>query len=112
MAGLDFEEMRCMQQELHRKYHEKFGEGWKELSPDIGRDKLLWMFVEAGEVADIIKKQGDVEIMENSEVRCHFTEEMCDVMMYFNDVLICYGITPEEMARVYREKHERNLQRW
>ena len=57
MAGLDLEEMRRMQQELHRKYHEKFGEGWKELSPDIGREKLLWMFVEAGEVADIMKNR-------------------------------------------------------
>lgn len=112
MTGLDFEEMQRMQQKLHRKYHEKFGEGWKELSPDTGRDKLLWMFVEAGEVADIMKKQGNGKIMENSEVRNHFTEELCDVLMYFNDVLICYGISPEEIARAYREKHERNLQRW
>lgn len=112
MAGLDFEEMQRMQQELHHKYHEKFGEGWKELSSEIGRDKLLWMFVEAGEAADIMKKQGDAGIMEDAGVRDHFLEEMCDVLMYFNDVLICYGFTPEDVARVYREKHKRNLQRW
>ena len=33
-------------------------------------------------------------------------------MMYFNDVLLCYGITPEELEKVYREKHERNMERW
>ena len=78
----------------------------------IGRDKLLWMMIEAGEVADIIKKKGDDAILNDPETRHHFTEEVCDVLMYLNDVLLCYGITPNEVENVYLEKHKRNMSRW
>ena len=62
--------------------------------------------------ADIIKKQGDTPILEDPETRQHFIEEMCDVLMYFNDVLLCYSVTPEELETVYRNKHKRNMERW
>jgi hypothetical protein len=32
-----------------------------------------------GEVADIIKKDGDKKIIDDEEVRNHFIEEVCDV---------------------------------
>ena len=103
-----FQEMQQNTRELHEKYKDK----WRPLSPNIARDKLLWLMVELGEAADIIKKDGDREIMGNPAVREHFVEELCDVMMYFNDVMVCYGISPEELAEVYRKKHERNMSRW
>ena len=53
MASLNLEDMQQIQKELQAKYLEK----WGGLSPKIGRDKLLWMMIEAGEVADIIKKK-------------------------------------------------------
>lgn len=68
--------------------------------------------IEAGEVADIIKKKGDAKIMEDDEVRNHFIEEMCDVMMYFNDVMLCYDIKPKELIDIYRKKHNTNMKRW
>lgn len=72
---------------------------------------LLWMMDEAGEAEDVIKKQGSERIMEEPEVRRHFVEEMCDVMMYFNDLMICFGISPDELAEQYRAKHRRNMMR-
>ena len=72
----------------------------------------MWMMIEAGEAADIIKKLGDQAILENPETRRHFIEEMCDVMMYFNDTLLCYAITPEEVEEAYKEKHKKNMSRW
>ena len=108
MSKLDFETMYAMQEELHEKYKDK----WRPLSPAIARDKLLWMMAEMGEVADIIKKQGDERIMSDSAVREHFIEEMCDTLMYFNDVLRCYSIKPEELESVYLAKHKHNLERW
>ena len=54
MASLNLEDMQQIQKELQAKYLGK----WGGLSPKIGRDKLLWMMIEAGEVADIIKKKG------------------------------------------------------
>ena len=108
MRSLTFEAMHEMQRELHERYKDK----WRPLSPDIARDKLLWMMIEAGEMADIIKKQGDARIMESGEVRDHFIEEMCDTLMYFNDVMRCYSITPEELERIYLAKHKRNMERW
>ena len=97
---------------IQRELQEKYKNIWRPLSPGLGREQLLWMMIEAGEVADVIKKQGDAAIMEDTGTRRHFIEEMCDVMMYFNDVLLCYDITPEELVRIYREKHERNMKRW
>lgn len=108
MATFGFEDMQEIQRELQEKYKGK----WKALCPEVGREKLLWMMIEAGEVADIIKKRGDANIMQDAETRTHMIEEMCDVMMYFNDVMLCYGIEPKELEAVYREKHERNLKRW
>ena len=63
-------------------------------------------------MADIIKKKGDERILHDEEVRRHFVEEMCDVLMYFGDVMLCYGISVEELKNVYLKKHERNMKRW
>jgi len=70
------------------------------------------MLIEVGEAADIIKKMGDSQIVNNETVRNHFIEEMCDVLMYFNDVLLCYSITPDELKQAYMEKHRKNMERW
>lgn len=100
--------MQAIQRELQEKYKDK----WRPLSPEIGKDTLLWLMSELGEVADVIKKKGSQKIMEDPEVREHFIEELVDVMMYFNDELICYDISIEELKRVYLKKHEKNMKRW
>ncbi len=108
MENFDFNRMREMQIELQEKYKDK----WVKLAPSVARNKLLWMMVEAGEMADVIKKQGDDKIMEDVEVRTHFIEEICDTLMYLNDVMICYDIEPKELIDIYLEKHEKNMKRW
>lgn len=70
------------------------------------------MLTEAGEVAEIIKKQGDDAIIDDAEVRHHFIEELCDVLMDLNDVMLCYSIMPEELTKIYLEKHKKNMERW
>lgn len=101
-------DMQNMQRELQQKYKDK----WGGLSPEAAKSTLLWLYGELGEVGDIIKKQGSSRIMENDAVRAHFVEELCDVMMYFNDLMLCYDISPEEFERIYREKHHTNMGRW
>ena len=108
MSDFGFNEMQAIQKELQEKYIDK----WGGVSPKKGRDKLLWMMSEAGEVADIIKKDGDKKIVSDEEVRNHFIEEICDVFMYLNDVMLCYSITPEELENVYMDKHQKNMKRW
>lgn len=108
MSEFGFDKMREIQEELQAHYFDK----WGGLSPEKGRSSLLWAMIEAGEMADIIKKQGDDAIMNDEEARHHFIEEFCDTMMYLNDVLLCYSITPEDVERVYLEKHNRNMSRW
>ena len=39
-------------------------------------------------------------------------EEMADVLMYYNDVLLCYGISAEELKQSYSEKYKKNMERW
>lgn len=108
MAELNFSIMQNMQKRLQDRYREK----WDGLSPEKARQKLLWLYGELGEAGDVIKKCGDVKIMNDTDVRTHFIEEMCDVMMYFNDIMLCYHISPEEFEKIYLEKHEHNMNRW
>lgn len=108
MTLFNWETTLNMQRELHRKYEKQ----WGPLSYHNGRDQLLWMTIEAMEMADIIKKDKDEKILNDPDVRRHFIEEMCDTLMYLNDVMLCYEITPQELAAVYLDKHQRNMQRW
>lgn len=108
METFDFHKMQLMQKELQEKYKDQ----WGGLSPEKGREMLLWMIIEAGEIGDIIKKNRDHDILHDQEVRTHFVEEICDVLMYLNDVMLCYSVTPEELQRVYLKKHDKNMDRW
>ncbi len=99
-------------QEIQRQLQEKYKDRWSPLTPELGKQQLLWLVGELGEVVDVVKKEGDQKIMEDKDVRTHFVEEMVDVMMYFNDVMLCYGVTVEEFKQVYLEKHHRNMGRW
>ena len=100
--------MQEIQTELQAKYLER----WGGLSPEKGINQLLWMMIEAGEMADVMKKEGVEAIVEDPAIRAHFVEEVCDVLMYLNDVLLCFGITPEEVENAYEAKHARNMKRW
>lgn len=108
VKDINFKQMQQMQTELQGQYKDK----WPELEPSVAREKLLWMMIEAGEIADIIKKSGDAKIMSDSETRSDFIEEVCDTLMYLNDVLLCYDITPEELTEVYTSKFKKNMNRW
>lgn len=101
-----------LMQETQRELQEKYKHLWKPLCPENGKSQLLWMMIEAGEIADIIKKKGDQKIMEDPEVRKHFVEEICDVLMYLSSVMMCYDISPANVADVFLEKHKRNMERW
>lgn len=98
--------------EMQRKLQEKYKNQWEPISPATGRNKLLWTIGEIGEVIDIVKKNGDQKAVTDPELRGHLVEEMADVLMYYHDVMLCYGITAEELKNAYTDKFERNLTRW
>ena len=106
--ALDMEEMREMQQKLQAQY----AGWWEPVDPDHGKNKLLWLLAELGEAIQVVKRHPAEEITKPGEVRHDFVEELADVIMYFNDVLLCYDIAPEEFAQIYRNKHARNMTRW
>ena len=108
MNDFGINEMLEMQQALQEKYKDK----WEGISPEIGKNKLLWMVGEIGEVIDVIKKNGDHKVCEEGTERSHLVEELADVLMYYNDVLLCYGITAEELKEAYTEKFHKNMRRW
>ena len=37
---------------------------------------------------------------------------LADVLMYYNDVMLCYGITEDELKQAYIEKFQKNMKRW
>ena len=98
--------------EMQRALQEKYKNRWEEISPEAGKHKLLWLLGEIGEVIDIIKKNGDTKSVEDKELREHLVEEMADVLMYYNDVLLCYGISADELKEAYIAKFEKNMKRW
>lgn len=70
------------------------------------------MIGEIGEVIDLIKKHGDRKASQDAALRKDLVEEMADVLMYYNDVLLCYGISAAELKQAYTAKFEKNLSRW
>ena len=108
MADFGINEMQEMQKSLQDKYKYK----WEPICPEIGQNKLLWMIGEIGEVIDLVKKHGGTNVAADEGLRKDLIEEMADVLMYYNDVMLCYGITADELKQAYTEKFERNMKRW
>ncbi|MBP0982220.1 MAG: nucleotide pyrophosphohydrolase [Oscillospiraceae bacterium] len=104
--GID--EMQKMQIKLQNKYKDK----WESICPETGKNKLLWMIGEIGEVIDIVKKNGGTKATSDTQLRKALVEEMADVLMYYNDVMLCYGITADELKQAYIDKFEKNMNRW
>ena len=104
--GID--EMQKMQIKLQNKYKDK----WESICPETGKNKLLWMIGEIGEVIDIVKKNGGTKACSDAKLRNNLVEEMADVLMYYNDVMLCYGISAEELKQSYLEKYKKNMGRW
>ena len=108
MSDFSINEMLEMQKALQEKYKDK----WEPICPEAGKNKLLWMIGEVGEVIDIVKKHGGLKASEDNQLRADLVEELADVLMYYNDVLLCYGITEEELKQAYVKKFEKNMKRW
>lgn len=47
--------------EMQRTLQEKYKDKWEGISPEVGKNKLLWMVGEIGEVIDIVKKHGGLK---------------------------------------------------
>ena len=108
MSDFTLKDMLTMQRTLQEKYKDK----WETICPEAGKHKLLWLLGEVGEVIDIIKKNGDQKAVEDLDLRQHLVEEIADVLMYYNDVLLCYGISEQELKEAYIAKFEKNMTRW
>ena len=108
MADFSISEMQEMQNRLQEKYSDK----WEPICPETGKNKLLWLIGEIGEVIDIVKKNGSQKTVADPLLRKDLIEEMADVLMYYNDVMLCYGISADELKKAYTEKFEKNMQRW
>jgi len=108
MTEFTMEEMQSMQRALQQRYRHR----WEPIGPEAGKHKLLWLMGELGEVIDIVKKNGDEAACTDPAPREALVEELADVLMYYNDVLLCYGISPQELKAAYRRKFERNMDRW
>ena len=108
MEDFTMEQILQMQRALQEKYKHK----WEPICPETGKNKMLWMIGEIGEVADIVKKHGHERAISDPQLRSHLVEEMADVLMYYGDIMLCYGITPQELKASYEEKFRHNMSRW
>lgn len=104
---LKISDMMQMQKELHQLH----AQDWSPLEPEYGKNTVLYMVEEIGETVAILKKKGDRAVVEDPDVRSAFLEEMVDILMYYNDTLLRYHVTPEELSATYKQKHDRNMGR-
>lgn len=108
MADFSINEMQEMQRILQDKYKDR----WEPICPETGKNKMLWMIGEIGEVIDIVKKHGGTKAAADIDLRKDLVEELADVLMYYNDIMLCYNITADELKQIYCEKFKRNMERW
>lgn len=108
MDDFSINEMQKMQKILQDRYKDK----WEPICPETGKNKMLWMVGEIGEVIDIVKKHGGTKASKDDRLRKELIEELADVLMYYNDILLCYDISCEELKSIYVEKFEKNMERW
>ena len=101
MADIKISDMMRMQMNLWEQHKDT----WSPMEAKFGRNFILWMMEEMGECIAIIKKKGDSAIMREASVREAFVEEMSDVLMYYFDTLLRYGVTPENMGRDYQREY-------
>ena len=74
MEDFSIGEMLEMQKALQKKYKDI----WRPVCPDRGKDQLLWMIGEIGEVIDIVKKNGGEKASRDDELRKQLIEELAD----------------------------------
>ena len=72
----------------------------------------IYLVIPSALTAFHLLKNGDKSAVADSSVREHLIEEMADVLMYYNDVMLCYGITEDELKQAYIEKFQKNMKRW
>ena len=104
---LSISEMQNMQLDLYEQNKEK----WNDMEPNAAKNHMLYMIEEIGECISIIKKKGINAIMQDSNVRSRFLEEITDVQNYYIEILNRLKITPEEYSKAYIEKHNINMNR-
>ena len=84
---LKISELKQMQYKLFEANKEK----WNDMEPKYAKDHMLYM--------------------NDEKIRSRFIEEMCDVMMYYVEVLNRLNITEEEFSEAYINKNHINLNR-
>ena len=104
---LSISQMMQLQKELFEPHKDK----WHPMEPEYGKDFILYMIEEVGEVIAILKKKGSTAVMEDPAVREAFLNEMADVLMYYHDILLRFHVTPEEISDAYARKHGIDMRR-
>lgn len=104
---LTISQMMQMQKDLFELHKDK----WHPMEHTFGKDFILYMVEEVGEVIAVLKKKGSDAVMDNPAVRQAFLEEMADVLMYYNDILLRFHVTADEISEAFCSKHSRDLSR-
>lgn len=104
---LSISQMMQLQRELFEPHKDK----WHPMEPEYGKDFILYMVEEIGEVIAILKKKGSAAVMEDPAVREAFLSEMADVLMYYHDTLLHYHVTAEEISQAFTRKHNYDMTR-
>ena len=72
--------------EMQRRLQDKYKDQWEPICPETGKNKMLWMIGEIGEVIDIIKKNGAIQASSD--------------------------VTADELKQIYNKKFQKNMERW
>lgn len=100
--------------DMQNRLYDKCGiaNRWLTYTPDHAQLHWLYMLGEAGEVVDVLKKNSLETLLQLGPARAHMVEELADTLMFFVDTMACMQVSADELAQAYKEKHERNINRW
>ena len=85
---------------FQRTLYEAHKDSWDPLAPEFGKDSLLYMIEEVGEVIAVLKKKGSAAIVNDPVVRQAFLEEMADVLEVLFAICEAKGYSIEELMQV------------
>ena len=104
MNNFGINEMQEMQKALRDKYKDR----WGELTPEVGKNQLLWMVGEIGEVIDIVKKH----LAQGHELdKDRILGELGDIAWYLAEAATALDMDLEDVLQANIDKLKKRRER-
>ena len=112
MTSFTLEEILEMQRALQERYKHK----WEPICPENGKNKMLWMIGEIGEVAEVLNKRAGRKFSEGEDLQTQLGTELADMLHYIvaiaaiNGIDLTQNILEKDKKASVKYHHDVNLE--